>query len=172
MVKRLSVMLALMLMCAPSIPAQSADKSADSAWQKLDFLLGKWTGSAGEKDSPHGAGQGGFSFLPELDRKVIIRRNQAAYDSGVRHEDLMIIYVDPPNSPPRAIYFDTEGNVIRYTLTFPAANSVVFESDGTQPGLRHRLSYWMEGKALDGKFEVSPPGGQYKTYLSWTSKKD
>ena len=47
-----------------------------------------------------------------------------------------------------------------------------FESDGTQPGPRYRLSYWLNGSALDGKFEVAPPGAEYKAYMSWTSKKD
>jgi hypothetical protein len=29
----------------------------------------------------------------------------------------------------------------------------------------------MEGSALKGTFEVAPPGADYKTYLSWTSKR-
>jgi len=142
----------------------------NTSWEKLEFLLGKWTGVAGEKDTPQGAGQGGFSFEPELNQKIIVRRNHAGYNSGVQHDDLMVIYLD--NDAPRAIYFDTEGHVIRYNLTFPSANKAVFESDGTQPGPRFRLSYWMAGPSLAGKFEVAPPGSEYKPYLSWTSKKD
>jgi hypothetical protein len=98
--------------------------------------------------------------------------NRAAYDSGVKHDDLMVIYLDAPNDSPRAIYFDTEGHVIRYNLSFPASNRVTFESDGSQPGPKYRLSYWLNGKALDGKFEVAPPGAEYKSYMSWTLKKD
>ena len=149
-----------------------ADRAGDPAWKKLEFLMGKWTGSAGEKDTPLGAGQGGYSFEAELNRKIIIRHNRAAYDSGVRHDDLMVIYLDAPNDTPRAIYFDSEGHVIRYNLTFPVPNRVIFESDGTQQGPRYRLSYWLNGRALDGKFEVAPPGVEYKAYMSWTSKKD
>ena len=84
----------------------------------------------------------------------------------------MIIYLDAPDSKPHAIYFDSEGHVIRYNLTFPSANNVVFESEASQPGPRYRLSYWMNGPALDGKFEVAPPGADYKTYMRWTSKKE
>jgi hypothetical protein len=102
------------------------DKAADSAWKKLEFLLGNWSGSAGEKDTPLGAGQGGFSFEPELNQKIVVRHNHAAYNTGVRHEDLMVIYLDAPNDTPRAIYFDTEGHVIRDRLTFPAPDSVTF----------------------------------------------
>jgi hypothetical protein len=83
-----------------------------------------------------------------------------------------VIYLDAPNDTPRAIYFDSEGHTIRYNLTFPAAGRVVFESDGTQPGPRYRLSYSLNGPALDGKFEVAPPGAVYKAYLTWTSKKE
>lgn len=146
-------------------------QTADPAWKKLEFLMGKWTGAAGEKDSPHGAGQGGFSFDVELNQKIIVRRNRAEYNSGVKHDDLMVIYLDAPNEAPRAIYFDTEGHVIRYNLTFPAADKVVFESDAIQSGPRFRLTYWRDAALLDGKFEVAPPGAEYKTYLSWTSKR-
>jgi len=137
-------------------------------WPKLDFLLGDWTGVAGEKDTPLGAGQGSFSFQPELNRKIIVRRNNARYDSGVRHDDLMIIYLD---GVPRAIYFDTEGHVIRYSLSFPAPQHAVFESESGQPGPRYRLSYWMDAGVLKGRFETAAPGGEYKTYLSWSSKR-
>jgi hypothetical protein len=166
-----TVILSVMLFSVLPVQAQSTPGKADSAWKKLEFLLGTWSGSAGEKDTPLGAGQGGFSFEPELNQKIIVRHNHAAYNSGVRHEDLMVIYLDAPNDAPRAIYFDTEGHVIRYNLTFPAPNRVTFESDGTLPGPRYRLSYWLDGLSLSGKFEVAPRGAEYKTYLSWIAKK-
>jgi hypothetical protein len=141
------------------------------SWKKLDFLLGDWTGVAGEKDTALGAGQGAFSFKPELNQKIVTRRNNAQYDSGAQHDDLMVIYLDAPNDTPRAIYFDTEGHVIRYNLTFPSADRVVFESDGSQPGPKYRLTYWMEAGTLKGRFEVAPPSKDYQTYMSWTSKR-
>ena len=143
----------------------------NNAWKKLDFLLGQWTGIAGEKDTELGAGQGSFSFQPELNRKIIVRRNNASYASGVQHDDLMVIYLDSPAAPPRAMYFDTEGHVIRYNLSFPSSNRVVFESDGTQPGPKYRLTYWLEGGSLQGRFETAASSSEYKTYLSWSSKK-
>jgi hypothetical protein len=51
----------------------------------------------GEKDTSLGAGQGGFSFELELNRKIVVRRNHAGYASGVQHDDLMVIYLDAPN---------------------------------------------------------------------------
>ncbi len=149
---------------------QLSAQTTDPAWKKLDFLLGKWVGAAGEKETPHGAGQGGFSFEPDLNQKIIIRRNHAEYTSGVKHDDLMIIYLDAPDTP-RAIYFDTEGHVIRYNVTFPQAGQAIFESEAGQPGPRYRLTYWMNGPSMDGKFEIAPPDAGYKTYLTWSSKK-
>lgn len=151
-----------------TLPAQTAD----TPWKKFEFLVGKWTGIAGEKDTPLGAGQGGFSFESELNGKIIVRHNHAAYNSGTKHDDLMVIYLDPPNDTPRAIYFDTENHVIRYNLTFPSPEKVTFESDGAQPGPRFRLSYWIEDKVLHGKFEVAAGGAEYKSYMNWTAKKD
>lgn len=169
----ISVILGMVLLSVLPARAQSTpDKAGDWPWKNLEFLLGKWAGSAGQTDTQLGAGQGGFSFELELNRKIIVRRNHAGYASGAQHDDLMVIYLDAPDDTPRAIYFDTEGHIIRYNLTFPTSNKVVFESDGTQPGPRYRLSYWLNGRALDGKFEVAPPGSEYKTYMSWTSKKD
>jgi len=81
--------------------------------------------------------------------------------SGPRHEDLMIVYMD--GKTPRAIYFDSEEHTIKYNVTFPAKNTAVFESEGPPA---YRLTYVLEGKNLNGKFEV---GG--KTYLTWTSVK-
>jgi hypothetical protein len=149
-----------------SLAAQTND-----SWIKLDFLLGEWTGVAGEKDTPLGAGQGSFSFQPELNRKIVVRRNNAHYDSGVQHDDFMVIYADPPGNALRAIDFDTEGHVIRYNLSFPSANRVVFESEPGPAGPKYRLSYWIEGGSLRGRFEIAEPASEYKTYLSWTSKK-
>ena len=151
---------------------QAGPTPADATWKRLEFLLGKWKGVAGEKDTQLGAGQGAFSFDLELAQKIVVRRNNATYDSGVKHDDLMVIYFDGPRgAPPRAIYFDSEGHVIRYNLTFPAAERVVFESDGSQPGPKYRLSYWVEKGALKGTFEVAPPGADYKNYMSWTSQR-
>jgi len=160
------LMLPVLLAAVSALHAQTND-----SWKKLDFLLGDWTGVAGEKDTQLGAGQGAFSFKAELKQKIIVRRNNAQYDSGVQHDDLMVIYLDAPNDTPHAIYFDTEGHVIHYGLTFPSANRVVFESDESQPGPKYRLTYWMEGGSLNGRFEVAPPSSGYKTYMGWTSKK-
>jgi hypothetical protein len=145
--------LAALLLLAPAVRAQTPA----SPLAPFDFLIGAWTG---EGTGQPGAGQGEFSFTSELNGRVLVRRSYNQLASGPRHEDLMIVYVD---ATPRAIYFDSEGHVIHYTVSFPARNTVVFES-ADAPG--YRLTYALEGKKLNGKFEV---GG--KTYLTWTTVK-
>jgi hypothetical protein len=160
--------LALLLTAAACLPAQNSNPD----WSKLEFLLGNWTGTAGGKDTAIGAGRGAFSFELQLNQKIIVRHNQATYDSGIRHEDLMVIYLDAPDQTPRAVYFDTEGHVTRYHVTFPSTSAATFESDATEPGPKYRLSYWMDHGLLNGRFEIAPPGKEYKTYMSWTSTKN
>jgi hypothetical protein len=134
-------------------------QTSDTRLAPFEFMVGKWKG-AGTGDP--GAGQGAFSFLPELNGRILVRRSFNQLASGPRHEDLMIVY--PDDKTPRAIYFDTEGHTIKYNVSFPARNIAVFDSDDA-PG--YRLTYTLEGRDLNGKFEV---GG--KTYLTWTTVKE
>jgi hypothetical protein len=58
---RTIVISSVLLLANQPIGAQSlTDKPEDSAWKKLEFLLGRWMGSAGEKDTVPGAGQADF----------------------------------------------------------------------------------------------------------------
>jgi hypothetical protein len=157
--------IALTILTAALLPAQTKNP-----WEPLEFLLGTWNATASDS---HGA----TTFKLDLDKHVMVRTNFAEYSkgpqSGTRHDDLMIIYFDPPDNPPRAIYFDSEGHTIRYNLTFPERSSVVFESEPAQPGPRYRLSHRVTGTKFEGTFEIAAPGtSDYKTYLTWTSTKE
>jgi hypothetical protein len=137
----------LMLLLSPALAAPK--------WEPFQFLVGDWVG---EGSGQPGAGQGEFSFAAELGGQILVRRSFNQPASGPRHEDLMVVYLEPE---PRAIYFDSEGHVIHYQLSAPAKGRAVFESSDA-PG--YRLTYTLDGKKLNGRFEV---GG--KTYLTWTS---
>jgi hypothetical protein len=146
--------------------AQTPQKKADPL-QPFGFLLGKWNGTGGGQP---GSGMGAFSYDAELDGHILVRHNYAECNgTNLRHDDLLIVYLE---DSPRAIYFDSEGHVIRYRVTIPSAGSVVFESDGSQPGPRYRLSYVLKGAGLEGMFEIAESASAaYKKYLSWTAKK-
>ena len=168
-------MLGFLMLGAGVVSAQTAgNRATEFRWQPLEFLFGKWTALG---DTQIGSGQGVFSFELELNNRIVVRHNYAEYNkgpaAGTRHDDLLVVYAETPEDKPRAIYFDSEGHVIRYNVTTPARNTAVFESDGSQPGPRYRLSYALDGKNLNGKFEIAGPGtAEYKTYLSWTSRKN
>jgi len=142
-------------------------------WDELRFLLGSWVAKG---STQLGDAEGGTSFAEELNGQIIVRRNFAAYTNGAaagtRHDDLLIIYRDGPEGSPRAIYFDSEGHVIRYAISKTGANATTFQSELSQPGPRYRLSYIRTGDTLNGVFAVAAPGtDDYKIYLSWSSTK-
>ena len=143
----MSRLLALLFLLASAALAQ------ESRWKGIEFLFGDWT-----------AGSGKFSFHPNLNGQVVVRKNVSDVDKSARHEDLLVIYADAPGAALRAMYFDSEGHVIRYRVS-TTSGSVVFESDGEGPP--YRLSYWMAAGELKGKFEV---GG--RTYLEWSARKE
>lgn len=136
-------------------------------WGRLQFLLGTWE-SKGE--SQLGAGVGSTSFALDLQGRIIVRRSFAEYTPPrPRHDDLLVLYRDGADSASRAVYFDSEGHVIRYAVSTPGENTLVLQSDGSDAETRYRLTYTRKGSALDGVFEIGAPHAPYKTYLSWSS---
>jgi hypothetical protein len=165
---RASIVLALLWICVS--PDRHALAQPLPLWDRLDILLGTWE-SAG--DTQLGAGQGTAVFTRELHGQVMVRRSFADYTSGpqatTHHDDLLVIFRDAPDGPPKAIYFDSEGHVIHYAVSSPAENAVMFQSDGSDPGPRYRLTYARVSARLNGTFEVAAPGAEFRAYLSWTS---
>ncbi len=85
----------------------------------------------------------------------------------------MIIYPGPGGVPFRAIYFDNEGHVISYAVTFPKeGNAALFETEAGQPGPRFRLTYELKADGLlDNVFLIAPPGGEFKVYVRGSLRK-
>ena len=86
-----------------------------AAWGKLNWLIGNW---AGEGSGQPGSGGGTFSFKPDLDRHVLVRKSHSEYPATgnkpeVIHNDLMIIYPESDGNLLKAIYFDNEGHTIQ-----------------------------------------------------------
>jgi hypothetical protein len=168
------VSLCMFLLCV-SLPAQTA-KSPDP-WERLSFLIGEWEGVG--SGGVVGEGIGGATFTYDLDKNIIVRKNWAKYPprpgekTGISHEDLMIIYPSPGEPPFRAIYFDNEGHVINYLVSFPGKiGAVNFETDPSQKGLRFRLEYEINpDKSMRVDFLMAPPGGDLKLYAHGTMKK-
>jgi hypothetical protein len=164
--------LLVLLTCQRASPA---DKPA--GWGALEYLAGDWTGEGG---GVPGQGGGSFSFKPDLQGKVIVRKNHAQYPAtkeraAFAHDDLMVVYRDSPDAPMHAIYFDSEGHTIRYGVQGSADGSaIVFVSAADTPGPRYRLTYTrVDQERLKIKFEIAPPGHteEFATYIEAAARR-
>ncbi len=149
----------------------AAALAAAPSWSSLAPLFGEW---AAEGMGQPGASAGTFSFVPDLDRAVVIRRARSEYPAtkerpGFAHDDLMVIFAE--GGATKAIYFDNEGHLIRYSVEADPSGAV-FLSDPA-PGPRFRLRYdWATAGVLRITFEIAPPGGgAFKTYVQGTAKR-
>jgi len=139
-IRKLASILILLLACSGVRPQQKLAPD----WEAWKFLQGKWVG---EGSSELGQGSGYFSFEPDLQNKVWVRRNHSEYPATKArptyvHEDLMVVFFDKPTEQIRAIYWDTEGHVIHYTASFSNdGNTLTFLGDRQEGAPRYRLIY-------------------------------
>ena len=163
------MILAVVLPVMAYFRAGAADTS--SGWGPVQILVGDWTGEGG---GGPGQGAGSFSFKPDLQGKILVRKNHAEYPAAKEraayvHDDLMVIYRETPEAALRAIYFDTEGHTIRYeVLAAAGGDGVVFVSGAEPSAPRYRLTYTrVDQDRLKIKFEIAPPGKpeQFTTYI-------
>lgn len=143
------------------------------ACEKLNWLIGEW---AGEGSGEPGAGGGTFSFKPDLDQHVLVRKSHSEYPATgnkpeVVHNDLMIVYSGSVGNPLKAIYFDNEGHTIQYSVTSDD-NSAVFMSEKLLNGPTFRLTYrLLDEHTVNTSFEISRDGITFKTYLEGKSSR-
>lgn len=171
---RAFLLLAIVSACV-SLSAQTL--KAEDPWAPLRFLHGDWSGTGSGKPGEAVSGKTAFGF--DLDGNVMVRQNSATYAARpgeakvAFHQDLMVIYRQAGESAFRAIYFDNEGHVIRYVLSFPpGGNSAVFESEAGDRGPRFRLTYaLLADGSLSVDFAMAPPGGEFGSYTKGIVKR-
>lgn len=158
----------LIVFATPSVRAD------ENRWADFRFLMGSWV-SEGKPEQ----GSGSFSLEPDLDGKVLLRRNVAHVPTGkggalARHEDLMVIYPNRGGKQLRASYFDSEGHVIHYGISpLPDQKGLVFLSE-PDAGPRFRLTYTkLADEKVSTTFEIAPPGRpeQFRMYLKGVVKR-
>jgi len=142
--------LKMLLLFVAALVAGAPSRSADApGLAGLKFLEGKWVG---EGSSEVGHGGGYASFEEDLQGKTLIRRNHAEYPATqdrpvYKHDDLMIIYIDPGSKGLRAFYTDSEGHVIQYTVSVAAdGNTVIFLGEKAPDAPQYRLTYTRLGE--------------------------
>jgi hypothetical protein len=158
------------------LAAAHASAQPEPKWSKpLDFLVGDWTGEGSGKP---GEGTGSFSFRPELDGTILVRRARSEYPAtsgrpASVHEDLMVVY--PGSAGIRANYWDNEGHVIQYAVEIASAGDrLVMLSNAAPQTPRFRLTY---SRAANDRvkvlFEMAPPGApdRFSTYIEGTVRR-
>jgi hypothetical protein len=148
-----------------------------NSWDQLQFLIGSWSSPVSGQPGQGVSGSTTFSY--DLDKKVIVRKSRAEFApepgeaEGLVHEDLLVIYQQPGEPQFRAIYFDNEGHIIHYALTFPAKQpAVVFESEASETSPRARLIYETAADdTLVTEFFVAAPGGELLSHVKGTVKR-
>jgi hypothetical protein len=155
----------VIFICVCALAVQALPLQAKGAsLEDLKFLVGEWKGEGGGK--PGQATAGGFSFSFELQGKVLIRRSFSEYAAtaerpGFRHDDLMIVYQDPDAKSVRAVYFDSEGHTIQYSVALSEdKRTLTFISDASQLGPRYRFIFYRQPQddLLIFEFDIAPPG--------------
>jgi len=167
---------------SPNYPAkQKPLLSLDS----LSFLEGTW--EAGSRDGK--TDMGTYSFARQLNRHLLARMGPGdkpcppgtGWKSPVcAQNDLFYVFQDSAGAPLKAIYFDGEGHVIRYTVDITHSevartrqDLVVFSSDLADFGPRFRLVYerttdTLSGRAsMKGSFETLLGNGEWHPYVEW-----
>jgi hypothetical protein len=145
-------------------------------WEPYRYLVGDWVGEGAGRP---GQGAGRFSFHWDLQEHVLVRRNFAELPAApgrpaAVHEDLMVIH-PVEKGPMKAVYFDSEGHVIHYTVeAAKVPGTLVFVSDPSPSAPRFRLSYVKgQGDEVLIKFEMAPPGKPdgFRTYLEGKARR-
>src|SRR5712672_753843 len=98
--------------------AVSQQSMKPSSLDDLRFLIGEWEGIG---EGGPGSGKGVFSFAFDLQNRVIVRKNYAEYPPtasrpAIKHDDLIVIYLDRASNQILANYFDSEGQQIVYKV--------------------------------------------------------
>lgn len=161
------------MLCLRVLGAQAAAPAADPVWHALGFLEGTWEAKTRQAASGITA-TGTYTFRKELGGHVLARHSSAAgcrgpVDADCEHADLLYVYQEAKDQPPRAIYFDNEGHVIHYRVSTPAPGRAVFLSDDGGTGPQFRLMYELKGRIMDGKFQMRMPGkAEWTSYLEWS----
>lgn len=149
-----------------------APSPAKPDWTNFEFLLGSWTA---DTDPAQPGVTGSSVFRLDLDRAILVRENKADYPSqngrpGLHHRDLIVI-ADDGGGALKATYWDNEPHTINYEVT-ANAGEVSFLTGANAKGPRYRIIYKrVSDNSVSGRFDIAPPGGDFKTYTHWTMRR-
>jgi hypothetical protein len=144
----------------------------EDPWEPYRFLMGDWVG--GGSGQP-GAGEGRFSLATDLQGKILVRKGRLdltptpGKKAAPPHEDLMVIYPSEGGRGTKAVYFDSEGHIINYRVSFSDDQKVLtFLSDSPAGAPTFRLTYTKgDAHIVKVKFEIAAGDKpqDFKTYM-------
>ena len=172
-----SFIAAAFLLGLPLAQYYRANAARTDPWRALAFLEGTWEAHT-QGGSAQAQGSGTYSFAPELKHHVLVRRSGDSVGcSGPKgfdcdHSDVLYVYQDAEDQPLKAIYFDSEGHVIHYTVTTPDSTTAIFISEASPSGPQFQLVYQLKDTVMSAKFQLRMPGQTaWKSYLEWSGAK-
>jgi hypothetical protein len=181
------VLLALAFCLAPLAAQSPTSTPSSDPLASLDFLIGTWSAKTDAAASSAGAqGSGTYTFRRDLNGHALARsssyddcKGPANFDCG--HRDQLTIFADPNamamhKSSLLALYLDSEGHVIYYTISTPDSHTAIFNSQSLPSLPKFRLIYHLEGDGpkaiMSGKFQTASPGSEdFHSYLEWSGSK-
>ena len=183
--RRVLLLFAVALLLSPSCFAQ-ATTSTDPL-TPLDFLLGTWSAKTNSTAGSAAAqATGTYTFHRDLNGHALIRSSSSDTCKGpsvfdCNHHDQLTIFADPNavaahRASLLALYLDSEGHVIYYTISTPDPHTAIFVSQNAPSQPKFRLVYHLEGDGphaiMSGKFQVAAPGSDdFHSYLEWSGAK-
>ena len=157
------------------LPGIAGAQAPPNAWGDWQLVLGEWIGDEGH-GQPGSPTSSSFSFSPELDGKILVRRDRAEYPAAqgrpaFTHEGLMVIYCDEPSTGFRAHSFDNEGHLIDYAIEIVPGRRIVFTSPALNGAPTYRLVYEPGSSGLAIRFEIAPANrpADFAVYVAGTA---
>lgn len=187
MLRNFGILICCVLLASCFVPAQTgqvARSTASDPLQPLDFLIGTWTAKTNGAGSAGASALGTYTFRRDLNGHALERSSSTdscSAPSGFdcQHHDQLTIFPDPHSAHGAglyALYLDSEGHVIYYTVTTPDPRTALFESQGPAATPHFRLRYHLQGSGPDavmtGSFEGAATASQdFHPYLQWTGRR-
>ena len=119
---------------------------------------------------------GTYTFALDLNGHALQRNSSVDKCTGpnsfdCQHHDQLTIYATAAGSL-EALYIDSEGHVINYTIAAPDPMTAVFTSQGPAAAPHFKLIYHLDGKTMTGRFQGAAPGStEFHSYLEWSGTK-
>lgn len=138
----------------------SRNNNSDTAWSQWQSLVGTWKGTnSGEP----GQGEGYFTFSFDLNENILMRKGHTVFPGHENqparvHDDVLIIYKENSAIPDKAVYFDSEGYVLHYNISYSDNGIIILKSVPEKDSPVFRLTFIkMDNTTTEIKFESAPP---------------